>query len=123
MRAWADSASRLLLPLSRDAAGDPQYEAILGMVEAYQGKASAGLRSIRQALNRTMQVDSSLVPYVMLLEARARAVTGDLDGALARLETIPPTWVVTITPELLPLLPDLRPLHGQPRFEALARHH
>jgi serine/threonine-protein kinase len=120
MRAWADTAQRLLLPLSRDASADAQYGAILGVVQAYRGEADASALSIRRALNRQTREDPSLVPYVMLLDARARAITGDQEGAIDRLVAIPQLWSVSVTPKMLPLLPDFLPLHGNPRFEALA---
>jgi Flp pilus assembly protein TadD len=122
MRAWADSAERLILPLIRDASSDPQFEAILGVVQAYQGDKVAAVRSTQRALDRARRNDSTFISYESLLAVRARAITGDLDGALAGLEASL-AGSTTITPAMLPLIPDLQPLRGQPRFEALARHH
>jgi tetratricopeptide (TPR) repeat protein len=79
----ADAAYKLLAPLARDRAGDPQFDLLLGMSAVDTGRAGEAIIALQRVLARqpgNAQARSEL--------ARAYAISGDVDTARKQFATV-----------------------------------
>jgi len=121
-RAWGDTAAREHLQLMRVSDADPQVVVLHGLSLALAGQGRDGVaaaaRGVAMARSPANGGEPLALAYYVYVAARTAMAAGDREAALRWLEeSIQLRYYAS--PAWIRLEPTWKPLHGDPRFEAL----
>jgi tetratricopeptide (TPR) repeat protein len=120
-RVYADSARLGFEETLKATPDDGQRRAFLGLSLAYLGRSAEAIKEGERAVALVpIAQDGYLGPYAQHQLARIYAVAGEPDKAVDQLEVLLKTPYF-LSPEWLRIDPNFNSLHGNPRFERLAR--
>jgi serine/threonine-protein kinase len=120
-RVYADSARLGFEETLKATPDDGQRRAFLGLSLAYLGRSAEAIKEGERAVALVpIAQDGYLGPYARHQLARIYAVAGEPDKAVDQLEVLLKTPYF-LSPEWLRIDPNFNSLHGNPRFERLAR--
>ena len=115
-----DKAVHLLLAL-REAPDDPQLHLLRGLALAYAGRFTEAVSEGERGVTLVpISKDAEAGAYYVHLLVRIHLLAGHHDKAMDQLERLFATPYY-VSKGWLRIDPEFKPLHGNPRFERLAR--
>jgi tetratricopeptide (TPR) repeat protein len=123
-KAYADTAFDSYVPLINQALSEgdrAQFAALQGLALACGGRYQEAAEKGRGAVRAAARVGRGQRQYIQSLLARIYVMGGQSENALDLLQELTMSPGSRVTPGYLTINPDFGPLHGNPRFERLAR--